>query len=98
MFWNCEGQQIICDAPIGAMNWTVGSSGARRKGTYTDTEPDGWWESHNEPVLPRSLYLQQLADRLGQEAVEAVTTDAQRSGRIWEQLKRWAGEGRLSEF
>lgn len=43
--------------------------------------------------LPRSLYLQQLEDRLGPEAVEAITIPEQRYGRIWDQLSEWGGEG-----
>jgi hypothetical protein len=30
--------------------------------------------------------LQQLRDRLGEQAVNNVTTEAQRKGRIWNQL------------
>ena len=47
---------------------------------------------------PRSLYLQQLHDRLGQAAVDAVTLPAQRKGRIWDQIATWAGQGRLETF
>ncbi len=48
-------------------------------------------------VTPRSLYLQQLKDRLGIAAVEAITTAEQREGRIWEQLSAWAGDGKLAD-
>jgi len=36
--------------------------------------------SPDQPVQPRSLYLEQLRTRLGDAAVEAITTPAQRSG------------------
>ena len=52
--------------------------------------------SPDEPVVPRSLYLQQLRDRLGLVAVENVTSTEQRNGRLWSQLANWAGEGPIS--
>ncbi|MBN1361130.1 MAG: hypothetical protein JW993_11075 [Sedimentisphaerales bacterium] len=85
MFWNCEAS-TVCQAPVGAMNWAVGVVGKQALGSWAPTEPLGWWESHNTHVWPRSLYYQQLADRLGAQAVVNVTTSAQRSGTIWSQL------------
>ena len=41
------------------------------------SQEQGYWESHGTPVAPRSLYLAQLEDRLGSEAVLAVATPAQ---------------------
>ena len=95
MFWNCRGDRLICDAPRGAMNWLVGTSGSRREGRWAPEEPFGWWESHGDRVAPRSLYLQQLEDRLSRSAVIATTTPAQRAGTIWADLTAWAGNGRL---
>ena len=97
MFWNSLAEGVRCDAPVGAMNWTVGSMGEQQEGGWSEAEPFGWWESHGTPVEPRSLYLHQLQDRLGAEAVQAVTTPAQREGRIWGELAAWAGDGRLSD-
>ncbi|HJK90768.1 MAG TPA: hypothetical protein RMH26_08590, partial [Polyangiaceae bacterium LLY-WYZ-15_(1-7)] len=97
LFWNGLAEGIRCDAPLGAMNWTVGCVGAMNEGGWTTAEPFGWWESHGTPVEPRSLYLAQLRDRLGEAAVEAVTIPQQRSGRIWSLLAGWAGEGRLED-
>ena len=97
MFWNGVADGIRCDAPTGAMNWTVGCLGDQREGGWAPGEPFGHWESHGRPVSVRSLYLQQLQDRRGPEAVRAVTTDAQRQGRIWGQLIAWRGGGRLAD-
>jgi hypothetical protein len=97
MFWNSLAGGVRCDAPLGAMNWTVGSMGERRQGKWAPEEPFGWWESQASPVEPRSLYLQQLKDRLGAAAVDNVTTPEQRRGRIWDLLAAWAGEGRLAD-
>ncbi|MFW6058188.1 MAG: hypothetical protein ACOC9W_04975, partial [Persicimonas sp.] len=97
LFWNGMAHGIRTFAPHGAMNWMVGTMGTEQDGQWTDDEPRGWWESHNDPVEPRSLYLKQLEDRLGAAAVEAVTTADQRAGRIWGQLANWAGDGPLSQ-
>lgn len=97
LFWNGLAEGIRCDAPVGAMNWTIGTMGAQQEGQWRPDEPPGWWASDDAPVEPRSLYLQQLRDRLGPAAVRRVTTPAQRSGRIWGQLATWAGEGALAD-
>ena len=98
LFWNTVSEDIRADAPPGAMNWTIGSMGTQQEGGWAPDEPFGWWESHNTPVEPRSLYLQQLQARLGPDAVRAVTTEAQRAGRLWGQLGAWAGAGDLTGF
>jgi hypothetical protein len=49
-------------------------------------------------VEPRSLYLAQLAARLGKGAVENVTTAQQRQRRIWDDILRWKGNGKLETF
>ncbi|MEE2903244.1 MAG: hypothetical protein VYC39_13000 [Myxococcota bacterium] len=95
LFWNASATTMICDSPIGAMNWTIGSNGTRRQSSYSPNEADCWTESHGTAVLPRSLYLQQLEDRLGSAAVEAITLPAQRVGSIETYLENWAGESRL---
>jgi hypothetical protein len=97
LFWNALASGIRCDAPLGAMNWTVGCVGAMNVGGWAPEEPFGIWESHNRRVEPRSLYLQQLRDRLGPAAVEAITLPVQREGRVWALLAGWAGEGRIED-
>ncbi len=90
LFWNCQAA-TICHAPLGAMNWAIGIVGIRRYGSWAPQEPLGHWESLGVHVCPRSLYYKQLEDRLGPEAVDNVTTPAQRAGTIWTQLQNWAG-------
>jgi hypothetical protein len=97
LFWNAATDTLTCDAPKGAMSWSIGSTGKKVEGSWAPEEPEGWFESHGTPVEPRSLYLQQLRDRLGQGAVDAITVAAQRDGRIWDALAAWAGEGRLDD-
>ncbi|MFH1468126.1 MAG: hypothetical protein ABIO70_27315 [Pseudomonadota bacterium] len=94
LFWNGEvSEEFVSDAPPGSMNWVVGVVGPEGDGQWVPEEPPGLQESLGEPALPRSLYLQQLADRLGEGAVAQITTEAQRAGTLWEELADWAGEG-----
>lgn len=97
VFYNGRANGIRCDAPHGAMNFALGCVGAQQEGGWRADEPFGWFESLGEPLAPRSLYLAQLADRLGPDAVAAVTLPAQREGRIWDLLAGWAGEGAIED-
>jgi len=90
LFWNCEAR-TICHTPLAAMNWAIGLVGMRSFGSWAPQEPLGYWESLGMHVCPRSLYYEQLGDRLGPEAVANVTTPAQRVGTIWSLLRDWAG-------
>jgi hypothetical protein len=65
------------------MNWGIGCIGLKQNGA-------GYWESWGSHVSPRSLYLKQLEERLGKNAVTNVTTKGQRAGVIWNDLKEWA--------
>jgi hypothetical protein len=94
MFWNNEvTDHFVCDAPPHAMNYAVGVVGTLGEGQWAPEEPPGIHESLGTPVQPRSLYLQQLQDRLGLAAVETITVPAQLQGTIWVQLADWAGDG-----
>ena len=92
MFWNTEHDVYVVQAPPFAMNWSVGQVGTVMPGKFPPEEPAGMIESPGRPVTPRSLYLQQLRDRLGEQAVLDVTTSEQRKGRIWASLSARAGE------
>jgi len=59
--WNCRGT-LVCQQPPTAQNFAIGFTGERKPGAFPRTA--GWWESEGAPVAPRSLYQQQLADRL----------------------------------
>ena len=48
------------------------------------SQKDGHWESLGKHVSPRSLYFQQLEDRLGKQAVLNVATQDQLAGRLFE--------------
>jgi hypothetical protein len=92
MFWNCQSDasEFKVESPIGALNWGIGCSGLVQNGA-------GFWESWKTRVTPRSLYYQQLQDRLGAAAVANVTLPEQRQGNvIWPLLISWAGVGALT--
>ncbi len=98
MLWNLKAvTSMIIDAPLGAMNWSVGSEGLIRDSHVSPDEVEGIIELPGASEVPRSLYLAQLQDRLGEEAVQAVTISEQRHGRIWSLLNGWEGEGLLTE-
>jgi hypothetical protein len=92
MFWNTEHAIYVVQAPPFAMNWSVGQVGTMAPGKFPPEEPGGIVQSMGQVVAPRSLYLQQLRDRLGEQAVINVTTEAQRDGRIWDILSAGARE------
>jgi hypothetical protein len=99
MFWNTKADAMICDSPKGAINWSVGAVGRFHDGFVRENPCMRIASGPNaNRVGLRSLYLKQLEDRLGAGAVEAVTIEAQRTGRIWTVLGQWAGQGRLANF
>jgi hypothetical protein len=92
VFWNCQANKQRCDAPKGAMNFAIGSTAIKTEGAWIPAEPFGWWEHQNTVVSPRSLYIRQLADRLGDAAVDSAISPAQQTRRIWPDMVEWAGQ------
>ena len=70
VLWNCEAESFILQKPPTSQNYAIGCIGEKRDGRHA--REDGYWESHGQKVHPRSLYLKQLEDRLGIEAVKAI--------------------------
>lgn len=77
VMWNCGGS-LVCQQPPTAQNFAIGFVGAKSKGAFA--RPDGFWESFGQHVEPRSLYLQQLQDRRGTEAVRNVSRNEWEAG------------------
>jgi hypothetical protein len=79
VFWNCEGDFLIQQPPT-AQNFSFGHIGINAvifNAPLQDLKkPRGYIESLDKHVTPRSLYLAQLKDRLGDEAVKNVTQKA----------------------
>jgi len=75
VFWNSAGTSLACQRPPTAENYSIGWIGEHSGGRLE--RDDGYWEAHGTAVFPRSLYLWQLRDRLGMDAVRAVATESQ---------------------
>ena len=80
--WNCKAKSYLNQMPPGSANWVIGSKGnQQRKAIPGSNEsgsiiydslsvlPEGIYDSHNINVTPSSLYLSQLQERLGTQAV-----------------------------
>ncbi|MFI0451940.1 discoidin domain-containing protein [Actinomadura sp. 6N118] len=65
VFYNCLGDTHKLSSPPGARNWSIGCRGTTKKGT-------GEYDAFGGPVAPWSLYLQQLRDRLGTQALRNI--------------------------
>lgn len=80
VFWNCEGDFLIQKPPT-AQNYSFGHLGVNAvifNTEYQDLKKEnGYIESIDRHVSPRSLYLAQLRDRLGDAAVGRIATAAQ---------------------
>ncbi len=62
VFWQCSAARIDCEKPPTANNWSYGC--------WAQFSGDGYWESSNEQIKPRSLYYAQLANRFGDSALQ----------------------------
>ncbi|QKJ28518.1 pectate lyase [Mucilaginibacter mali] len=59
MLWNCTAAHIDCYAPPTAQNWAYGA--------WAQFGGNGYWESANSTIAPRSFFYAQLTDRLGKD-------------------------------
>jgi hypothetical protein len=79
VFWNCEGDFLVQKPPT-AQNYSFGHIGVNavifNAGLQDLKKPNGHVESMDKHVTPRSLYLTQLKERLGSEAVKNIITGA----------------------
>jgi hypothetical protein len=74
--WNCEAKEFTIQNPPGAMNWMIGCIGESK----TMPRPfgkapllaEGTKDSHGAHVTPESLYLAQLKERLGEQALKNI--------------------------
>jgi hypothetical protein len=67
--WNVTSPFLLVQQPPGAMNWCIGCIGAP---VAIGHASNGIFDSPGKMVHPASLYLQQLRDRLGWEAVRNI--------------------------
>ncbi len=80
VFWNCEGDFLIQSPPT-AENYSFGHIGVNAvvfNAALQDlTKPNGHVESMDKHVTPKSLYLTQLKERLGEQAVKNVLKEGE---------------------
>ena len=74
--WNCIAKDFVIQNPPGACNWMIGCIGeSRLMPRPFDKEPnlpEGIKDSPGVRVTPNSLYLSQLEERLGREALRNI--------------------------
>jgi hypothetical protein len=75
--WNCTAPSVLLQQPPGSMVWAIGckttpSAPAPAVKTAGPLMPTGIFESVNMPVAPGSLYLAQLCERLGPQALANI--------------------------
>ncbi|MEX2641388.1 MAG: hypothetical protein WD266_11910 [Balneolales bacterium] len=83
--WNAVARWIMIENPPLSQNWAIGSietdpdsprvpfNSENRPPSDDPPHGNGLWDSYGHHVEPGSLYLKQLEDRLGTEAVEAIS-------------------------
>jgi hypothetical protein len=76
VIWNCVAKELLVQNPPGAVNWIIGSVGhssaSPRPFGSGPNLPGATEDAAGAPVAPRSLYLAQLEERLGAQALKAI--------------------------
>lgn len=71
--WNSKAKSFLNQQPPGAANWVIGGQGEKQKKAQPfNKDPfvaEGIYDAYGTPVTPGSLYLAQLAERLGPTAL-----------------------------
>jgi hypothetical protein len=74
--WNCNAKSYVVQQPPGVCNWLIGSTGTNiptaRPFDKEPSLPMGISDSQGVKVVPESLYLRQLEERLGKQAVRNI--------------------------
>ena len=78
--WNCLAKTYIIQNPPGVYNWAIGCVGERQQTARlfdaSPILPEGEFESFGKNVAPQSLYLAQLEERLGPQALQNIGYDS----------------------
>ena len=89
--WNCKARSFLNQQPPGSANWVIGSIGEKQKRAIPfNTEPflpEGIYDAHGTPVTPASLYLAQLAERLGNKAVNNIGYEWKQASAVFQKKK-----------
>ena len=80
--WNCTAGFLVVQNPPGSANWAIGCTGRQRTEPMPFTRQPriamGYVVSNGKAVRPRSLYLAQLAQRLGKSSLKNIGYPAHR--------------------
>lgn len=94
MFWNNFAEKgFLIQDPPGARNWLVGGRGRfYSKSSSQDVSP-------KMRVVPRSLFIDQLINRIGiTKSSQIIHSSQLGANHIWDELKNWAGESKPIEL
>ncbi|MBS1816040.1 MAG: hypothetical protein JSS87_14300 [Acidobacteria bacterium] len=79
--WNSSAAYLTIQQPPGTLSWSIGNRGEQQmlpiptadRGWFRGKPlPQGIIESQGKPVKPQSLYLEQLYERLGPQALKNI--------------------------
>jgi hypothetical protein len=75
--WNCTAKTFVVQQPPGAVNWAIGCIGRAETSAQPGDKsgaklPSGIFDSPGTRVAPASLYLAQLRERLGAQALANI--------------------------
>jgi hypothetical protein len=78
--WNNIARSYLIQMPPGSANWAIGNRGEQMLGKTPTFDPgpglpilpQGIIDSQDTPVAPASLYLEQLRERLGAQALKNI--------------------------
>jgi hypothetical protein len=78
--WNNVAKSYVIQMPPGSANWGIGNRGEQAKAKMPTFDPgqailfppQGIIDSQEKPVAPASLYLEQLRERLGLQALKNI--------------------------
>jgi len=74
--WNCVAKTYLIQQPPGSINWAIGCKGKLEKegkpGLDEEESSKDIFDSPDHPVAPASLYLAQLSERLGPQALQNI--------------------------
>jgi hypothetical protein len=68
--WNSTAPSFSIELPPGSMNWAIGCKGTQSAPAAGHMR--GIFDSHGTPVAIKSLYLAQLCERLGPQALRNI--------------------------
>jgi hypothetical protein len=78
--WNNTAKSYVIQMPPGSANWAIGNRGEQQSAKMPTFDPgpelpmlaQGIIDSPDKPVAPSSLYLEQLKERLGPQALKNI--------------------------